>query len=69
MPKITLGITRLHEILSRDHRIEEPYWGPSEYLGLSLRFQVGEESNSLGFLLVVIFLHFSPESSRGLHPL
>ena len=66
MPKITLGITGLHEILNRDHRIEEPYWG---YLGLSLRFQVGGESNSLGFLLVVIFLLISHESSRGLHSL
>ena len=69
MPKITLGITGLHEILSRDHGIKEPYWGPSEYLGLSLRFQVGGESNSLGFPLVVIFLLFSHESSRGLHSL
>jgi len=66
MPKITLGITGLREIVSRDHRIEEPYWGPSQYLVLSLRFQVGGESNILGFLLVVIFLLFSHESSRGL---
>ena len=29
MPKITLGITGLHEILARDYEIEEPYWGPS----------------------------------------
>ena len=29
MPKITLGITGLHEILVRDYGIEEPYWGPS----------------------------------------
>jgi len=29
MPKITLGITGLHEILGRDYGIEEPYWGPS----------------------------------------
>ena len=32
MPKITLRITGLHEILDRYHRIEEPYWnywGPS----------------------------------------
>ena len=28
-PKITLGITGLHEILGRDYGIEEPYWGPS----------------------------------------
>ena len=28
MPKITLGITGLHEILGRDYGIEEPYWGP-----------------------------------------
>ena len=27
MPSITLGITGLHEILSRDYKIEEPYWG------------------------------------------
>ena len=29
MPKITLGITGLHEILGRDYGIGEPYWGPS----------------------------------------
>ena len=29
MPKITLGITGLHEILGRDYGIEEPYWEPS----------------------------------------
>ena len=29
MPKITLGITGLHEILGRDYGIDEPYWGPS----------------------------------------
>ena len=29
MPEITLGITGLHEILSRDYGIEGPYWGPS----------------------------------------
>ena len=28
-PKITLGITGLHEILGRDYGTEEPYWGPS----------------------------------------
>ena len=28
-PKLTLGITGLHEILSRDYGIEEPYWRPS----------------------------------------
>ena len=27
MPKITLGITGLHQILGRDYGIEEPYWG------------------------------------------
>ena len=29
MPKITLRIKRLHEILGRDYGIEEPYWEPS----------------------------------------
>ena len=29
MPEIPLGITWLHEILSRDYGIEGPYWGPS----------------------------------------
>ena len=29
IPKITLRITGLHEILGRDYRIEESYWGPS----------------------------------------
>ena len=28
MPKITLGITGLLEILGRDYEIEEPYWVP-----------------------------------------
>ena len=30
MPKITLGITELHEVLGRDCRSEKRYWGPSE---------------------------------------
>ena len=30
MPKITLGITGLHEVLGRDYRSEKPYWAPSE---------------------------------------
>ena len=30
MPKITLGITRLQEVLGRDYGSEKPYWGPSE---------------------------------------
>ena len=30
MPKITLGITGLLEVLGRDYRSEKPYWGPSE---------------------------------------
>ena len=29
MPEMTLGITVLHEILSRDYGIEGPYWEPS----------------------------------------
>ena len=29
MPEMTLGITGLHEILSRDYGIEGPYSGPS----------------------------------------
>ena len=38
MPKITLGITGLHEILSRDYGIEEPYWEPSsKYLVFTSR--------------------------------
>ena len=28
MPKITLGITELHEILGGDYGSEEHYWGP-----------------------------------------
>ena len=27
MPKITLGITGLHEIMGRDYKIEESHWG------------------------------------------
>ena len=34
MPKITLEITGLHEILGRDYGIEEPYWGTSLLLSL-----------------------------------
>ena len=30
MPKLTLGITGLYEVLGRDNRSEKPYWGPSE---------------------------------------
>ena len=30
MPKITLGITELHEVLCWDYGIEEPFLGPSE---------------------------------------
>ena len=29
--KKPLGITELHEILSRDYEIEGPYWGPSYF--------------------------------------
>ena len=31
VPKITLGITGLPEILGRDYAIEKPYWGPAKY--------------------------------------
>ena len=30
MPKITLGITGLHEVLGPDYESEKPYWGTSE---------------------------------------
>ena len=30
MPKITLGITELHEVLGWGYGIEEPFQGPSE---------------------------------------
>ena len=30
MPKITLQITGLYEILGRDYGIEEPYWGQGD---------------------------------------
>ena len=30
MPKLTLGITGLYEVLGWDYRSEKPYWGPSE---------------------------------------
>ena len=29
IPKMTIGITGLREISSRDYEIEEPFWGPS----------------------------------------
>ena len=34
MPKISLGIMGLHEILGPDYGIEKPYWGPSEFCDL-----------------------------------
>ena len=34
MPKITLGITGLHEILRRDFGVEEPCWEPSYIAGV-----------------------------------
>ena len=37
MPKITLEITGLHEILGRDYGIEESYWGTSLLLALLLK--------------------------------
>ena len=30
MPKVTLGIKGLPEILGLDYEIEKPYWGPSK---------------------------------------
>ena len=33
MPKMTLGIMGLDEILGRDYGTEEPYWGPSHHFG------------------------------------
>ena len=30
MPKITLGITGLHEVLGGNYGSEKPYWGHSE---------------------------------------
>ena len=34
MPKISLGIMGLHEILGPDYGIEKPYRGPSEFCDL-----------------------------------
>ena len=34
MPEVSLGITGLHEIVGRDHGIEESYWGPFDTLSL-----------------------------------
>ena len=49
-----------------DAKIEEPYWGPSEHLGLSLSFsQVGGESNSLGFLCLLFFSYFPINVAGG----
>ena len=36
MPKITLGITGLHEVSGWDYGSEKPYWGPSENESLLL---------------------------------
>ena len=38
MPEVTLGITRLHELLGRDYGIEEPYWVPSIRTLMRVRF-------------------------------
>ena len=35
MPEVSLGITGLHEIVGRYHRIEESYWGPTNTFSLS----------------------------------
>ena len=52
MPKITLGITGLHEVLGRDYGSEKPYWGPSENEsllppGLHYRFPVASRFGKL----------------------
>ena len=38
MPKITLRITGVPEILGRDHGIEERYWGPSNLRAFNYAF-------------------------------
>ena len=52
MPKKTLGITGLYEVLGRDYRSEKPYWGPSENesllsLGLHCRSPVASRFGEL----------------------
>ena len=38
MPKITLRITGVPEILGQDHGIEERYWGPSNLRAFNYAF-------------------------------
>ena len=38
MPKITLRITGVPQILGRDHGIEERYWGPSNLRAFNYAF-------------------------------
>ena len=58
MPKITLGITGLPEILGRDHGIEEHYWEPSvdtycfENGEKNLRFQKCPDTCGRGLIRV-----------------
>ena len=45
MPKITLGITGLHEILGQDYGSEECYWGPSSlFRRTRTHFSVAKET-------------------------
>ena len=57
MPKITLGITGLQEVLGRDYGTQKPYWGPSENESL---LPPGRHYRSLAvlenFILTHIFL-------------
>ena len=53
MPKVTLGITGLPEILGRDYGIEKPFWGPSKHShSLLLRVETRYQWNSNTFDLI-----------------
>ena len=51
MPKITLRITGLHEILGRDYGIEEPYWGQGDPYSTGA-FSVQAQSNDFSTELI-----------------
>ena len=53
MPKVTLGITGLPEILGRGYGIEKPFWGPSKHShSLLFRVETRYQWNSNTFDLI-----------------
>lgn len=57
MREVSLGVTGLHEIVGRNHGIEESYWGPSNTLSLSFISSSGAKT------IFTVKLAFSSMSS------